>query len=131
MAPERSSGLRCLLEYVRDMGEITSTLGDGDGGAKEGVGSVENVADVPRYTVCSFCLPSTGTAIAKSEVILELKTQACRFAPPRTVLALGVSDSDEPTEFDTAKLRLCVNWNRDLDRGLGEGEGVETSDWDD
>jgi hypothetical protein len=123
MAPERSSGLRCLREYVKDVGEITSTLGDGDGGAKEGVGSVENVADVPRYIVCSFSLSATGTAIAKFEVILELKTQACRFAPP--------SDSDEPTESDTAKLRICVNWNRDLDRGLGDGEGVETSDWDD
>lgn len=131
MAPERSSGLRCLREYVKGIGEITSTLGDGDGGAKEGVGSVENVADVPRYTICSFSLSATGTAIAKFEAILELKTQACRFAPPRTVLALGVSDSDELTESDTAKLRICVNWNRDLDKGLGEGEGVETSDWED
>lgn len=131
MAPERSSGLRCLREYVKGIGEITSTLGDGDGGAKEGVGSVENVADVPRYTICSFSLSATGTAIAKFEAILELKTQACRFAPPRTVLALRVSDSDELTESDTAKLRICVNWNRDLDKGLGEGEGVETSDWED
>lgn len=131
MAPERSSGLRCLREYAKGIGEITSTLGDGDGGAKEGVGSVENVADVPRYTICSFSLSATGTAISKFEAILELKTQACRFAPPRTVLALGVSDSDELTESDTAKLRICVNWNRDLDKGLGEGEGVETSDWED
>ncbi|KAG2350764.1 hypothetical protein BDR05DRAFT_44709 [Suillus weaverae] len=65
------------------------------------------------------------------QVILELKTQACRFAPPITFLALGVSDNDEATESDTAKLRICVNWNRDLDRGLGEGEGVDASDWDD
>jgi len=38
-------------------------LGDADGGAKQGVGSVENVANDPRNTVCASFSPSSAGAV--------------------------------------------------------------------